>query len=173
MLVSSKNADAAAHRSKFEAIYLEYRDIMYAVAYDVLHNAHDAEDAVHSAFEKIAENIHKIGEVNCPKTQGYIVTIAENKAIDIYRQKKARPAVQYNEETVGIHVEYHGSNGLADCILKLPVRQRQTIILKYHYGYALKEIAKMLEISYANALKIEQRAKAKLKILCQEAGIEW
>ena len=81
--------------------------------------------------------------------------------------------VPYNEETVGIQVEYSGTNDLAGCILKLPARQRHIIILKYHHGYELKEIAKMLGITYSNALKIEQRAKTRLKALCEEVGIEW
>ena len=37
----------------------------------------------------------------------------------------------------------------------------------------LKEIAKMLGITYANALKIDYRAKERLKELCGEAEIEW
>ena len=106
---------------------------------------------------------------DCPKTRGYIVTIVENKAIDIYRAKQAHPMVPYSDETVGILVEYDGPNDLADCILKLPTRQRSIIVLKYHHGYELKEIAKMLSITYANALKIEHRAKKRLEALCKEA----
>jgi RNA polymerase sigma-70 factor (ECF subfamily) len=45
------------------------------------------------------------------------------------------------------------------------------IILKYHHGYELKEVAKMLGITYANALSIDQRAKKKLKALCEEAEL--
>lgn len=46
-------------RSKFEGIYEEYRWLMYYIAYACLHNEHDAEDAVHYAFVKVAENISK------------------------------------------------------------------------------------------------------------------
>ena len=81
--------------------------------------------------------------------------------------------VPYSDETVGIEMEYTGTDELAACIAKLPARQRSIIVLKYHHGYELKTIAKMLDITYANALKIEFRAKEKLKILCKEAGIEW
>lgn len=38
---------------------LQYRGLMYHVAYEILHNEQDAEDAVHHAFVKIAENIKK------------------------------------------------------------------------------------------------------------------
>jgi RNA polymerase sigma-70 factor (ECF subfamily) len=165
--------DSPEDRSKFEIMYLEYRDTMYGIAYDILHNVHDAEDAVHYAFVKLAENIQKIGDPKCPKTKGYIVTIVENRAIDIYRTKQLHPTLPYADEVIGIQVEYHGANRLADCILKLPARQRHIIILRYSHGYKLKEIAKLLGISYANALKTEQRAKTKLMELCEEAGIEW
>ena len=173
MLVYLQLIETKEDQHKFEIIYETYRDEMYAIANDILNNTHDAEDAVHHAFIKLAENILKIGDPKCLKTKGYIVTIVENRTIDIYRAKQAHPMVPYNEETVGIQVEYDGTNDLAGCILKLPARQRHIIILKYHHGYELKEIAKMLGITYANALKIEQRAKAKLKALCEEAGIEW
>ena len=173
MITYLQMIESAEDKHKFEIIYESYRDELFTAANDILHNEHDAEDAVHHGFLKLAENISKIGEPKCPKTRGYIVTIVENRAIDIYRSKQAHPAVAYDEETVGIQVEYVGSNGLADCILKLPARQRSVIILKYHHGYELKEIAKMLGITYANALKIEYRAKEKLKALCEEAGIEW
>ena len=173
MLVYLQMIDSPADRSKFEIMYLEYRDTMYNAAYDILQNIYDAEDAVHYAFLKIAENMHKIGEPKCLKTRCYLVTIVENKAIDIYRAKRAHPMLPYTDEVIGNQVEYHGRNELAACILKLTTRQRQIIILKYSHGYELKEISKILGITYANALKIEQRAKAKLKEHCVEAGIEW
>lgn len=122
---------------------------------------------------KLAENIYKIEEPLCPKTKGYIVTIVENKAIDMYRRRHAHPQVEYLDEIVGIQVEYNGSNALAECILKLPARQRSVIILKYSHGYENKEIARILGISLSNAQKLDQRAKAKLRLLCEEAGIEW
>ena len=171
MFVYLQMIDTPEERSKFEELYLLYRDTMFAVAYRILQNPHDAEDAVHHAFLKIIENIAKIGETDCPKTKGYIVTIVENRAIDLYRRKKAHPSVPYNEETVGSVVEYEGDNLLAGCILKLPPRQRDVIILKYRHGYELKEIAKMLGITYTNALAIEQRAKKKLLALYKEAEL--
>ena len=173
MLVYLQMIETEEDRHKFEIIYRAYRDELFTLANRILNNEHDAEDAVHYGFLKLAENIFKIGTAECPKTKGYIVTIVENRAIDIYRFKQAHPTVPYNDESIGIQVEYDGSSDLAGCILKLPTRQQSVIILKYHHGYELKEIAKMLGITYANTLKIEYRAKEKLKELCKEADIEW
>ena len=107
----------------------------------------------------------------CLKTRGYVVTIVRNRAIDVYRKKKAHPQAEYRDAIKGVQVEYDGDNRVAACILKLNERQQNVLILKYHYGYELKEIAKMLGISYQNALQIEQRAKNKLRALCEEEGI--
>lgn len=44
------------------------------------------------------------------------------------------------------------------------------IWLKYVYGYNLREISKLLDISLIWAQKIDQRAKKKLKQLYREGG---
>lgn len=172
MFVYLQMIETPEEKSIFETVYLKYRQCMYRVAFEILNNPQDAEDVVHWAFVKIAENIKKIIDPECLKTKGYVVTIVRNRAIDIYRKKKAHPQAEYKDALSGMWVEYDGGNRVAECIMKLNEHQRNIIMLKYHYGYDLKEIAKMLGITYRNALQIEQKAKAKLKVLCKEAGIE-
>lgn len=171
MLIYLQMIETPEEQSKFVTIYEQYRDYLYRVAFAVLHNEEDAEDAVHYAFVKVAENIKKIGEPECLKTRGYVVTIVRNRAIDVYRKKQAHPQAEYKDAVKGMWVEYDGENRVAECILKLSDRQRDLMILKHQYGYDLREIAQILGISYRNALQIEQRAKAKLRVLCEEEGI--
>ena len=173
MLVYLQTLETPEEKSKFEIIYLENRDLLFRIANNILHNPQDAEDAVHYAFLKLAENMHKLGDADSPKTKGYIIAIVENKAIDMYRRKQAHPQLEYMDEVVGIEVQYNGENALAGCILKLPPRQRNVVILKYNYGYTIKEIARILDTTYQNVQKIDQRAKENLKELCRKEGIEW
>lgn len=163
--------DSPESQSKFEEIYCKYRGLMYHVAFGILNNEQDAEDAVHNAFVNIARHIREIDTAVCPKTQNYVVTIVENRAIDLYRANQRRKNVQYMDEIAGISVEDHPERGLANCILKLPPRYRQVIMLKYHHGFSCKEIAKQLNLSEANAIKLDQRAKKKLLQICEEEGI--
>lgn len=163
--------DTPEKRTKFECLYKEYRNLMFHVANKILNEPNDAEDAVHQAFVKVAEIIDKIQEPDCPKTRGLLVTIVENKAIDIYRKKQKSHKVEYIEENMGFTAEYNGENGLAGCILKLPARYREMILLKYHHGYSTKEAAKIMGISESNASKLDQRAKKRLEELCREEGI--
>ena len=60
MLLYLQMLETPEEKSLFEQIYLEYRGLMYHVAYEILHNDQDAEDAVHQAFVKTVENIKKI-----------------------------------------------------------------------------------------------------------------
>lgn len=171
MIIYLQMLETPEEKSKFEQLYLEYKGLMFHVAYEILHNEQDAEDAVHQAFVKIAENIKKIDDPMCPKTHSYVVTIVENKAIDQYRKQQKHQTVELIDDIQGTNVHYDGDNDLAKCILKLPARYREMILLRYHHGYSVREIAGMMGISLPAAIKLDQRAKNKLKKLCEEAGI--
>lgn len=171
MFIYLMSIDSPEEQSKFEEIYITYKGLMYYIAYKILNNEHDAEDAVHSAFVKIAENIQKIDTPVCPKTQNYVVTIAENKAIDLYRANRRKSNQLYLDEISGIEVEESQIHGLAASMAKLPPRYREIILLKYYHGFSCKEIAKQLEITESNAIKLDQRAKNKLFQICKEDGI--
>ena len=171
MLIYLQMIEEPQERCKFEEVYKTYYKLLFYVANEILGNVHDAEDAVHQAFISIAKNIKKIDEIKCPKTRSYVVTIVENKAIDLYRTKKRRTEVELSEEVLGLSVEYEGDDRLVSCILKLPAQYREVILLKYEQGYNTREIAQMLKLTVSNTNKILQRAKNKLEKLCREEGV--
>lgn len=171
MMVYLQIIETSEEKSKFEQLYLEYRGLMYHIAYEILHNEQSAEDATHQAFVKIAENIKKIDAPVCPKTHGYVVTIVEHEAIDQYRKAKKRQAASLTDDIHGVEVVYDGDDILTSCILKLPARYREMILLRYHQGYSVREIAAIMGISLPAAIKLDQRAKNKLKELCRKEGI--
>ena len=171
MIIYLQMLETPEEKPKFEQLYLEYKGLMFHVAYEIIHNEQDAEDAVHQAFVKIAENIKKIDDPMCPKTHSYVVTIVENKAIDQYRKQQKHQTVELIDDIQGTNAHYEGDNDLTKCILKLPARYREMILLRYHHGYSVREIAGMMGISLPAAIKLDQRAKQKLKKLSEEAGI--
>ena len=79
MLVYLAMIDSPEDQSKFERVYHKYRYLMLHIAKQILHNHHDAEDAVHQAFVAIIENIEKISDVDSPKTRSFVVIITERK----------------------------------------------------------------------------------------------
>ena len=110
MLIYLQTLETPEEKSLFEQIYLEYRGLMYHVAYEILHNEQEAEDAVHQAFVKIAENIKKIDASVCPRTHSYVVTIVEHQAIDQYRRMQKHPS---NISSIKAAVEHKKQNGKA------------------------------------------------------------
>lgn len=169
MLIYALTIVKPADRPKLERLYLEYRSVMFCAANEILHNEYEAEDAVQQAFMKIAENLDKVPDELSNKTKAFVVTIAENTAIDRYRKLKRYGDCELCEQSCGIKAE--STDELVNCILKLPARYRQFILLKYYHGYSTREIAKLLGMSSAAASKTAQRAKQRLEQLCKEAGL--
>lgn len=171
MMIYLQMIDDPKDRVKFEQVYSHYKGLMHHIAYDVLKNNRDAEDAVHEAVVALIENIEKISSVYCHGTKSYIVTIVENKAIDIYRRKQGHPTGELMEELEGVTVEYEIDDGLARCILKLPARYREVILLHYEQGVPYSEIAQLMGISQPAVRKLAQRARDRLETICKEEGV--
>lgn len=168
MLIYLQLIETDDDKSKFEQIYDAYRGLMFHVAFKILSQKEDAEDAVHHAFVKIAENITKISDPVCPKTKAFVVTIVENRAIDILRSRNRHQEVSFDAIAYGIPVYTEDEDQFSELILKLPAKQRQVIWLKYYHGYSLREIASMLNMSLAAAIKTDQRARKNLEALYEK-----
>ena len=172
MIVYLQMIETNEDKSKFEEIYNTYKGLMYHVAFARMQHIQDAEDAVHHVFVKIAENIKNIDPVS-PKTKQLVVTMVDNRVTDVFRIRGRHPVRSFNDEiNNSTTVEIEGEALLTEAILKLPEQQRMVIWMKYRYGYSLKEISKMLNISLAWAQKIDQRAKKKLEEFYKEGGGE-
>ena len=148
---------------KFNQVYHTYRMLMYRVAYSILGNEHDAEDAVQQAFFSIFKNLEKISEIECPKTRSFIVIIVERKATDILRNKKRNSHLELEDEVVGIAVPLPGDCGLADAMARLPARYREILLLLYDYGFSVDEIAQVMESTPAAIQRALTRAKDSLR----------
>lgn len=167
IIMLSQIIEKKEDQSKFELLYLEYSQMMYHVAKKILKSREDAEDAVQSAFIKIAKNIDKIpASPFSQRTRNLVITIVKNTALDIARKNSRENVLPLIDENIASqNMLDETEEALTACILQLPEMQQNVIYLKYIYGYTIKEISAMLNISLANAQKIEQRAKQNLRKL--------
>ena len=101
VLVYLSMIEGPEDRNKFEIVYQQYKSLMYYVAYRILREERDAEDAVHNAFVRIAEHIEKISEPVCPKTRAFVVLIVERTAINEYNHQRRRRGLPLEEEALG------------------------------------------------------------------------
>lgn len=82
--------DSVEEKDKFEELYRLYRQDMYKVAYSILKNSADAEDAVHEAFWSIANNFERVCKISRQEIKAYIVIIVKNASIDIYNKNSKK-----------------------------------------------------------------------------------
>ena len=79
-----------ADKARFQQLYERYRGPMYRTALRYLKDEGRAQDAVHDSFVKIALHFQKISALSCMEMGSYIVTIVENRCIEILRKEKRR-----------------------------------------------------------------------------------
>ena len=160
--------DSPDDRHKFEVIYNTYKQLIYYIANNILGDTKDSEDVVHEAFLKIIDIFEIIDNPTSPQTRSLIVTITENKAIDLYRKRKKINIVPFEEEYLGVPEQSKidqiaNQEVIAKAILSLPGRYREVLLLKYAQGYSMDEIAVILSMTRENVKKTIQRARKKLE----------
>ena len=95
--------DTQEDKEKFEQLYALYSKKMYKVAYQILRNRHDTDDAVHDSGIAIIDNLEKIKKINCHETWSYIVTIVKSRAFNIYQRKHKRSEREAKEQDYRNH----------------------------------------------------------------------
>lgn len=167
--------DNEEDKSKFEAVYLKYKNLMLNRAYDILKNSGLAEDAVHNAFLSILKNLPKIGGVEAKETRGYVMVIAENAAKKIYNKEHKITTVELNDSIADISAEEEVINKvsveqLKENIYSLSDIYKNVLILKYYNGLSDKEIAAALGIPVSTVRKRILRGK-KLLLKSREEAV--
>lgn len=161
-------------KTKVEQLYLNYRQTMYHVAYQILKDSFEAEDAVHGAFLRVIKNLDKIDETNSHRTRAFLVVITEHIAIDIYRKRKRETTVSYDELSMYIasqeNLEEYSSKDLLATMNRLPVHYAAVLLLKYSQGYDDVEIATLLNITEENVRQRLSRGRKQLRKLMDLDG---
>lgn len=157
----------------FEEIYLKYRQDMYRIAYSILHNKEDSEDAVHQVFLQISEDFDKIKSIPCQELKPYFVIIIRNASYNIYNKNKKRTDFDTESETSGslIELDYFEKcdyEKLVKTISQLPQKYKDILFLRYVEEFSVKEIARMLDITENTVWKRTERAKIMLKELLEK-----
>ena len=155
---------------KISDFYEKYKQRMYAIAFNILHNVQDSEDAVHEAFISITRNFDKIKKFSCQERERYIVIIVRNASINIYRKnKKTRQYVTDTEiydNQPAVNVNFFENIDyqiLLQTISELPPNYKDVLFMYYVNNYTTKEISEILNISVDAVWKRIERAKKLLK----------
>lgn len=104
MIILASMIDEPGDLVKFQTLYSLYSGAMYTTAFNILENADDAEDAVQISSLKIIKNLNRLEmeEIHDIKTKSFLLTIARNTALDIWRKRKKEPVSVEEVEMDGL-----------------------------------------------------------------------
>ena len=151
--------DEARQRAEDDALAAlvdQYAGALYRVAFSVLRNAADAEDAVQEAFLRVLRHRDTLGEVRDHRV--WLIRIVWNIVLDRKRRAKTRPETDDVDElarvlpSAGLSAEQlaaaaqHHAHVLA-CVDQLPAKEREVLMLSAFEELTSVEIASVLGIT--------------------------
>jgi RNA polymerase sigma-70 factor (ECF subfamily) len=161
------------------ALVAEYSTTLYRVAYSVMRNAAEAEDAVQEAFLRVLKHRDKIAEIRDVRV--WLVRITWNVVLDRKRRSKTRPE---NEDVADFARILPASDRRADEVLissqehsrilkaidQLPAKERQALLLSAVQELSTSEIADVLGTTESSIRSRIFRARRELSELLGKQG---
>ena len=78
---------------KFIMIYEKYRNLMFYIARDILHDDQLSEDAVHDAFVAVSKNLDKVGNPVSAETRRFVSVIVRNVSFNMLSKRNRETPV--------------------------------------------------------------------------------
>ena len=170
------NSRQHADEETLAALVSQYAGTLYRVAFSVLRNASDAEDAVQEAFLRVLRHRDTLGEVRDQRV--WLIRIVWNVVLDRKRRVKTRPETDDVAELArvlpsdGLSAEQiasaaqHHAHVLAQ-VERLPAKEREVLMLSAFQELSSVEIAEMLGITESSVRSRLFRARNLMADLLQ------
>ncbi|MCD1260394.1 RNA polymerase sigma factor SigW [Paenibacillus athensensis] len=149
-------------RGAFAELVELYKDKIYYLAYRMLGNKHEAEDAVQETFLRVYTNLHKYDENQ--KFSTWIFRIGTNLCIDKLRRRKHNAYSLDAEMPEGDGADYYSAlpghedtpekqvlvsetqEQIREAIDTLPDKYKSIVVLRYLHDLSLQEIGNVLKM---------------------------
>jgi len=167
------SSDENYQNNMIAQLYDAYENKMYGIAYSILNNVEQAEDAVQDAFIKLIPHISTIQRIESLKTKRLVVYTIKNIAIDLYRRNRKETelftkeveekVISENQNGVSSVKTIEDRYMITQLLSKLPEKYREIIQYRCFYELSYKEIASLLNISEDVAAKRYERGRRMVK----------
>jgi len=155
-IVVTEEARQHAEEQAIAALVSQYSGALYRVAYSVLRNSADAEDAVQEAFLRVLRHRDTLHEVRDQRV--WLVRIVWNIVLDRKRRAKTRPETDdvselarvlpadgFSAEERAAAAQHHAH--VLTCVEQLPAKEREVLLLSAFDELSSTEIAAVLGIT--------------------------
>ncbi|MCD8501888.1 MAG: sigma-70 family RNA polymerase sigma factor [Bacillaceae bacterium] len=165
----------------FEGLIDSYYKKLMNLAYTYVKDWSTAEDIVQDVFIKVFHKMEQFEERSSIKTWLYRITM--NQCKDYLRKSYIKRVVitgimdklsPVDDETPERSFEKVSMDkDLAECILQLPLKYREAIILYYYEDLSIPEMSDLLKEKEATMKSRIQRARKRLKDILLKRGISY
>jgi RNA polymerase sigma factor (sigma-70 family) len=132
-------------------IYLKYKDDLLTIAQSLVHNTETAEDCLQEVFVSLASNGFRIRS----NLRGYLLSCVVNRARDHLRRQGAQSNCRVNmpvrrldlTNPAAILTEDERAKAVTEVLGKLPIEQREVVVLHLQADMTFRRIASMLGLS--------------------------
>ncbi len=146
-------------KKTFEQLVRAYTPNMYRLAFGILNQRADAEDAVSEAILKAYENLHTLRRKE--RFQAWIMQITANEARRLYTRNKRVVPIENMEAYMPIFQDEH--HELWDVVMEMETAYREVVMLYFYERFSIKEIAMILDIPEGTVKSRLSRGKKQLR----------
>ena len=191
LLASIENEE---QRSFAEKLYLDHRQLMISIAYNILGNHDEAEDVLMTMMVKFTDNVEYFMQCQPEGLTALIVVCTRNAAIDEYRKKQARERKEmrlgtFDDEGEEISddvkdpddclsvetlvLSNEGTDIVRKALKRLKQADKEILVMRTINHIPSKVVAELLGIS-VNAVDLRlKKARARLKKVLMEMRYEF
>lgn len=143
-------------------LIFENKESMYRLAYTIVENDADAQDAVGDAIVKAFGNIQRLRKKTSAKS--WLMQILVNSAHDIVRKRSKWKIVEKQLDDTAV-TEAFESDEMLPIVMELKEEFREIIILYYYEEFSVGEISRMLKIPTGTVKSRLARGRDKLSTI--------
>jgi RNA polymerase sigma-70 factor, ECF subfamily len=157
----------------FETLFRECAADVHGYAFSLLGDRQAAEDVTSLAFERLYRFRARLDHAR-GTPRGWLFTIARNAALDELRKRRSRAhpgaqpivdeVVHVGDDRAGAALERAERRAtVREALARLPRREQEVVLLKFHGQLSNGELARVLGISESNAGTRVHRALTRLR----------
>lgn len=155
---------------RFTRLFEAHEKKIYAVVLRILGDRDRAEDAAQQTWLKLVQNWDRVSALPWGETEGYVVTVAKNCALDILRSDRRTAAFPEDWDPPSQEEHQEEYHYLVSLIRALPENYRRILELKLVEEETNQEIARRLGMRESTVGVRVMRGRAMLKERLEKEG---
>lgn len=173
-------------RSAYDELYLRYFSAVYRYVRVIVRDDHEAEDVTQDVFISTLDALPRYTIRTDLPFRVFLLRCARNRAVD-YRRKLTPIGVESPEQVTRLRealqpedplgdLEWISDSDLATIVERLPLPQRQALVLRFALGFNHEEVARILDLTPQASRNLQHRAlafvRARLAAISQRSSHE-